>query len=213
MRYEAIAELRPERDVLRCLLESPEAKQSLIAHQGALGIGAYDAALFVGSLWFYRVEDRDRGAPLAPDWSGWCPQAEEFRALAPNIPDEAFPLLGLDCFHVGRTKALEDADVNDESFYGRGIGSELLRTACAWAAERDYRSVVGASGIDVFPEFNNWAGKLPLKVYLRNGFDVLVHLDARADIPGHLRAEAQHIEQTKLARAGVIKRIRREAGA
>ena len=49
MQYEAIAELRPERDVLRCLPESDDAKRALIAHQGALGIGAYDDGLFVGS--------------------------------------------------------------------------------------------------------------------------------------------------------------------
>lgn len=37
------------------------------------------------------------------------------------------------------------------------------------------------------PEFNNWAGMLPLKVYLRQGFQILHTVDATESIPGHLR--------------------------
>jgi hypothetical protein len=45
MRYEPVEEIRSERDVLRCLPESDEDKQSLLAFQGAFGIAAYDIVL------------------------------------------------------------------------------------------------------------------------------------------------------------------------
>lgn len=209
MQYRAIAELRPDRDVLRCLPDSVDAKRSLIAHQGALGIGAYHNGLFVGSLWFYRVEDPASGCPLAPIWSGWHSDSDGFRRLSPEIPACALPFLGLDCFHVGRTKALAARDVNDESYYRRGIGTGLLTAALAWAAQRDYRSVIAGSGMDAFPAYNNWAGTLPLKVYLRNGFDVLKPGDAPSAVPGHLRKAAEVIEQDRLDMATMIRTIKR----
>ena len=209
MQYRPIAELRPDRDVLRCLPESVDAKQSLVAHQGALGIGAYDDGLFVGSLWFYRLEDPASGCPLAPIWSGWHGDSDEFRRLSPEIPAHALPVLGLDCFHVGRTKALEAQDVNDEFYSRRGSGTGLLTAALAWATQRDYRSVIAGSGMDAFPEYNNWAGTLPLKVYLRNGFDVLVPRDAWGAVPGHLRKQPEAIEQDKLRLATMIRMIKR----
>ena len=101
--------------------------------------------------------------------------------------DVALPFLGLSCFHVGRTKALESEDKNDELYYGKGIGSGLLAAAVEWATQRDYMGIVTTSGIDEFPEFNNWAGMLPLKVYLRQGFDILLNVDATKSIPGHLQ--------------------------
>ena len=50
MQYAAIDSVTPDRDVLRCLPESREEKQQLLDYQGALGIGAYDNGVFVGSL-------------------------------------------------------------------------------------------------------------------------------------------------------------------
>ncbi len=208
MRYEPIAELRPERDVLRCLAESDDAKSALVAHQGALGIGAYDGELFVGSQWFYRVESRDAGCPHAPDHvPDLSPNEFKRQSVALGIQDDAFPLLVLNCIHVGRTKALEDTDQNDTSYLKRGIGTHLLTAACNWAGERDYRAVLTTTGMDGFPEYNVWAGRLPLRVYLRNGFTTLANRDAIAEIPGHLRGEADGIDPTTLAMADVIKRI------
>ena len=88
---------------------------------------------------------------------------------------------------MGRTKTLEPEDRNDESYYGRGIGTNLLLAAVQWAAERDYNAIVTMSGIDEFPEYNIWGGMLPLKVYLRRGFDILCPVDATESVPGHLR--------------------------
>lgn len=209
MQYEPITELRPERDVLRCLAGPNDAKRALIAHQGALGIGAYDDGLFVGSQWFYRIETRDAGCPLAPRHvPDIQPETFKRRSVALGIPDDAFPLLVLDCLHVGRTKALEETDQNDTSYFRRGIGTQLLTAACAWATERDYRSVLTTSGMNGFPEYNVWAGRLPLKVYLRNGFTVLVSRDPEDEIPGHLRGQAKGIDRAKLAIADVIKGLK-----
>jgi hypothetical protein len=112
--------------------------------------------------------------------------------------------LGLSCFHVGRTKATEASDRNDTSYYRCGIGTALLKRGLDWASKRDYRSVVAISGIDAFPAYNNWAGTLPLKVYLRVGFNVLARLDAQSAVPGHLAARAAEIESSNLQMAAVI---------
>lgn len=206
IQYGAITGLHPERDVLRCLPESDKVKQSLITHQDALGIGAYEDGIFVGSLWFYRIEGR-KGSPYAPPWSGWNCESESFKQLIWEVPDSAFPLLGLDCFHVGRTKALEEEDLNDESYYRRGIGSGLLKACIAWAEQRDYKSLVAASGMDALPEFNIWAGRLPMKTYLSHDFDVFWDLDTQAAIPGHLNNTTKSIKNDKLKLAMMIKII------
>jgi GNAT superfamily N-acetyltransferase len=196
MQYAAIDSVSPDRDVLRCLPESLEEKQELLDYQGAFGMGAYDNDAFVGSLWFYRIEDRGFGSPVAPPWSGWRRENEDPRLALSELNVQP-PFLGLSCFHVGRTKALESKDRNDETYYGKGIGSGLLATAVEWAAQRDYMAIVTTTGIDAFPEFNNWAGMLPLKVYLRQGFDILHAVDATESIPGHLRKLAPACQLTQ----------------
>jgi len=205
MEYRPVNTVNPDRDVLRCLPESLDQKQQLLDYQEAFGIGAYDGGAFVGSLWFYRIQEKGLGSPLAPSWSGWCRGSEDPR-LSLQTLDVEVPLLGLSCFHVGRTKELEAEDRNDESYYGRGIGSGLLAAALKWASEHDYRSVVTTSGIDQFPEFNNWAGMLPLKVYLRNGFHILRKLDTSESIPGHLQDSTPNPREHQLVQAIVGKR-------
>lgn len=186
MRYAPVDCMNSERDVLRCLPESLEQKQALLDSQEALGIGCYDGETFVGSVWFYRIEDRGLGSPLAPPWSGWARGSEDARLDLSQLPVE-LPFLGLSCFHVGRTKALESEDRNDPSYFGKGIGTGLLSAAVQWASQRDYRAIVAMSGIDAFAEFNNWAGTLPLKVYQRQRFNILHSVDAAASLPGHLQ--------------------------
>ncbi len=204
MEYAAIDSVNLDRDVLRCLPELLEEKHALLDYQAAFGIGAYDNDTFVGSLWFYRIEDKGLGSPVAPPWSGWRRGSEGARLALPEL-DVELPFLGLSCFHVGRTKALESEDKNDESYYGKGIGSGLLAAAVEWAAQRDYMAIVTTSGIDGFPEFNNWAGMLPLKVYLRQGFDVLHTVDRAESIPGHLQ---ELTPECQLTQAVVRKRIK-----
>ncbi len=206
MQYTPVDSVNPVRDVLRCLPESLEEKQQLLEYQRALGIAAYDKGTFVGSLWFYRIEDKGLGSPLAPPWSGWRRGSKEAHLTLQTLDIEV-PLLGLSCYHVGRTKELEQKDRNDESYYGRGIGSGLLASSLKWAIENDYKAVVTTSGIDDFPEFNNWAGMLPLKVYLRNGFEILRNLDTSKTIPGHLRELIPNPQEHHLVQAIVGKRI------
>ncbi|GEM_PF-4974432 len=210
MHYKPIDLLNPDRDILRCLPESLEEKQRLLDYQGALGIGAYDNAAFVGSLWFYRIDKKGLGNPFAPPWSGWQRGNEDPKLTLQEL-NVKVPLLGLSCYHVGRTKELEPEDRNDESYYGKGIGSGLLVRALEWAVEQDYMAVIAISGIDDFPEFNNWAGMLPLKVYLRNGFEVLRHIDANESIPGHLRELIPNSQKHQLAQSIVGKRIHNKA--
>ena len=186
MEYVPISSVNSDRDVLRCLPESLEEKRALLDYQAAFGIGAYDSGIFVGSLWFYRIEDKGLGSPVAPPWSGWQRKGEITRLILPRL-DVELPILALSSFHVGRTKALEAEDRNDESYYGRGVGSGLLETAVEWATQRDYMAIVTTSGIDEFPEFNNWAGALPQKVYCKQGFSILHSLEATMSIPSHLQ--------------------------
>ena len=207
MEYTPIDSVNPDQDVLRCLSPDTEQRQRLLEYQGAFGIGAYDNGVFVGSLWFYRVENLELGNPFAPTWSGWCHSAEDYARFAPQKLPVAAPLLGLSCFHVGRTKQLEAVDKNDESYYGKGIGSGLLAAAVKWAAGRDYRWIMATSGIDAFPEFNCWAGLLPLKAFLRNGFVALRPLNATQTIPGHLQDLASHHSPQELVHAVVGKRM------
>lgn len=54
---------------LRCLPDGGSLEFCL-GDQGAIGTGAWDDDLFVGSLWFYRLDD-DLTNPHAPPWSGY----------------------------------------------------------------------------------------------------------------------------------------------
>jgi hypothetical protein len=207
VQYLPIESVNTDRDVLRCLPESLEQKQQILSHQGAFGLGAYEQRRFVGSLWFYRIEDLSQASPHAPPWSAWHRGAGEYNAISRRMQVGSLPTLGLSCFHVGRTKESESTDQNDRLYFGRGIGTGLLTAALAWAQSRDYRSVLSVSGIDSFPEFNIWAGTLPLKVYLRCGFGVLQHMDPDKSIPGHLRSHLGESGSKHCVQAFVIRRI------
>ena len=98
--YQAITKIDPERDVLRCLPETLEGKQALLNFQGALGIGSYENELFMGSVWFYRMEDNP-SCPYTPEWSEWHKASAGFLQLNSLLSMQAYPLLGLGCFHVG----------------------------------------------------------------------------------------------------------------
>ena len=139
MEYAPIDSANPDRDVFRCLPESLDEKRALLDYQDALGIGVYDSDIFIGSLWFYRIEDKGLGSPVAPPWSGWRRGSESARLALPKL-DAELPFLGLSCFHVGRTKALESEDKNDESYYDKGIGSGLLAAAVVWAVQQPFFS-------------------------------------------------------------------------
>jgi hypothetical protein len=187
MRYEVLGEIRPERDVLRCLPDSDADKQSILEYQSCFGIAAYDSDTFVGSLWFYRIVNKELACPPAPPWSGWSKESDLYPQISEAVASDLYPILGLSCFHVGRTKALQAKDRNDESYYGVGIGTGLLEAAAEWASARDYGSMVGCAGMGGSHDFNNWAGWLPMKVYSKHDFVTLFPLDCSAMVPGHLK--------------------------
>lgn len=65
------------------------------------------------------------------------------------------------------------------------------------------------SGIDEFPEYNNWAGNLPLKVYIKNGFEILDTIDGNKNVPDHLQSEARKYNPNNFKQSVVIRRINR----
>lgn len=205
--YKAITSIEPERDVLRCLPELFAERMNLLSFQKCFGIGAYNDGSFVGSLWFYAINDPSIGNPYAPDWTGLKLGSEEYLSLISKLSMNDFPTICLRCFHVGRTKQTETTDKNDESYYGKGIGTGLLRTAIKWAKVNSYKSIITKSGLDGFDEFNNWAGSLPLKTYVRNGFEIISQDDWNKVVPGHLKESANKYETNKYIHATIIHRL------
>ena len=60
---------------LRCLPDGGNLEYCL-AYQDAIGIGAWDDDLFVGSLWFYKLDD-ELINPYNPPWGGYNKANEE----------------------------------------------------------------------------------------------------------------------------------------
>jgi len=154
---------------LRCQPDGGSLEFNL-RHQEAIGIGAWDDELFVGSLWFYRLDDNLTN-PYAPAWVGYRRGNEEHlqrrKADAGLSPG---PVLGLDCVHVGRLIDNGPDGTPAKEYLGKGIGTKLLEGAVSFARERDYVGVIGGGGTDRVRSYNNWAGTLPTKVFVRQGF-------------------------------------------
>lgn len=112
---------------------------------------------------------------------------------------------------MGRTKEYENKDRNDDSYFGKGIGAGLLESAIRWASENNYKSIISDSGIDSFPEYNNWSGKLPLKVFTKQGFQILETISATDIIPGHLKLGNVKLNENNTYFTTVIKKINRES--
>jgi GNAT superfamily N-acetyltransferase len=113
--------------------------------------------------------------------------------------------LGLDCFHVGRTKALESENRNDENYFRKGIGTNLIENAIFWAQTHEIKTVIAYAGIDSFPEFNLWSGRLPLKVYMQHAFQVIHSQEAIQNIPGHLQDLSSAADSAKM-KMGIVAR-------
>ena len=204
--YEPITEIRPDRDVLRCLPESAAEKQALLEKQAAFGIGAFEDGIFVGSVWFYWIAAAD-SISAAPEWSGWHQNAAGFAQVRAKLARQAYPILGLDCFHVGRTKAFESENRNDENYFRKGIGTNLLENAIFWAQTHEIKTVIAYSGIDSFPEFNLWSGRLPLKVYIQHAFQVFHSQEAIQNIPWHLQDFLPAADSAKMKMAIVARTL------
>jgi GNAT superfamily N-acetyltransferase len=154
---------------LRCLPDGGSLEFCL-RDQGAIGIGAWDDDLFVGSLWFYRLDD-DLTNPYAPPWVGYNRANRESlaeRKARSNLASG--PFLGLDCVHVGRLIENGPDGTPEPRYLGRGIGTRLLEAAIAFAKEHGYAAVLHGGGPDRIQSYNHWAGSLPARVPLRHGF-------------------------------------------
>jgi len=156
---------------LRCLPDGGSLEFCL-ADQEAIGIGAWDDDLFVGSLWFYKLDD-DLINPYTPPWGGYNKANEQnLRERRAESGLGSGPFLGLDCFHVGRLIENGPAGAPDPKYLGQGIGTRLLEGAIAFAGEHGYAAILGGGGADRINRYNHWAGSLPTKVYSRHGFTI-----------------------------------------
>ncbi|MGA2265993.1 MAG: GNAT family N-acetyltransferase [Phycisphaerae bacterium] len=162
---------------LRCLPDGGNL-ETLLREQQVIGAAAWDGdesdseKTFVGSLWFYRVPIPQLLNKHAPAWSGYGQEgpglAAQRGALAgANISGHA---LGLSCFHVGRLLAGGAFGEPDPRYLGKGIGTRLLLAAIDHARRGGYRAILAGGGPDNVHSFNRWAGMMPAKVFLRNGF-------------------------------------------
>ncbi len=154
---------------LRCLPDGGSLEFCL-GYQGAIGIGAWNDDLFVGSLWFYKLDD-DFTSRYAPPWCGYnkanAASLQERKARSDLAPG---PFLGLDCIHVGRLIENGPDCAPDQRFLGTGIGTRLLEGAITFAKENGYAAILGRGGADWIRSYNHWAGSLPGRVLSRHGF-------------------------------------------
>jgi len=154
---------------LRCLPDGGSLGFCL-RDQGAIGIGAWDDDLFVGSLWFYKLDD-DLTNRYAPPWVGYSKaNTESLKERKARSGLAAGPFLGLDCVHVARLIENGPDGEPDPRYLGKGIGTRLLEGAIAYAKENGYQAILWGGGADRIRSYNHWAGSLPGRVPLRHGF-------------------------------------------
>ena len=171
--------------------ENRQTQVRLLQRQEILGIGAWEGAMCVGQLHCYRVtlpqyDDSDfpgygRSRPVS--WPlGWPLLAAKDKGL--NFDR---PVWGHGCFHVGFTPGARRAD---PAYFGRGIGTAMLRRSVQWARDHDYAAVIAHGGTKAAPAYNVWMGCLPWTTYEAMGFTCAATEEDGRQLPWWAKGEA-----------------------
>ena len=154
---------------LRCLPDGGSI-ETLFVEQGTVGTAAWEGVKCVGTCWFYVIEGPEFYNRMAPSWSGWTKTDRIPRVIKGKSEYAGGRFLGLNCIHVGRTTDNYKSMAGDSAYHKKGIGTKLVVAATEYAKHLDLDGVFAPCGTDEIESFNNWAGGLPQRAYLRMGF-------------------------------------------
>ena len=171
--------------------ENRQIQMRLLEQQEILGIGAWEGTICVGQLHCYRVDlpeydDRNfpgygRDRPVS--WPlGWPLLAAKEKGLSFDRPVWAHA-----CFHVGFTPKVQRAE---PKYFGRGIGTAMLRVSVQWARDHDYPAVIAQGGPKVVAGYNVWMGCLPWTTYAAFGFESVAMEEDGLQLPWWAQGEA-----------------------
>jgi len=172
--------------------ENRQTQIRLLELQEILGFGAWEGDDCVGQLHCYSVtlpqwDDSNfpgygRANPVS--WPlGWPLLAAKEKGLKFDKPVWAHA-----CFHVGWTLGSPSAD---PKYFGRGIGTEMLKASIQWAREHDYAGIIAHGGTKVAPAYNVWMGCLPWTTYASIGFQCVAMEEDGKGLPWWTKNEEQ----------------------
>jgi GNAT superfamily N-acetyltransferase len=90
----------------------------------------------------------------------------DFQGQAPDLPEKT---LSLFCYHVGQT---DHSQARDSRYFGKGIGSRLLKETLQWSKEAGFEAVI-AKGCPGVRSIIEYMGGMPSQVYLGQGFKIV----------------------------------------
>lgn len=172
--------------------ENRQAQMRLLESQEILGFGAWEEDTCVGLLHCYSVtlpqwDDSNfpgYGRTNLVSWPlGWPLLAAKEKGLEFDKP-----VWGHACFHVGWTLGAPHAD---PKYFGRGIGTALLKISVQWAREHDYAGIIAHGGTKVAPAYNVWMGCLPWTTYASMGFECIAMEEDGKQLPWWTKNEEQ----------------------
>jgi GNAT superfamily N-acetyltransferase len=139
---------------------SPQEVLERIRTCGASAMLAYEGEQHVGQLQFRPYVPGTRSPDSLNDPLYWA----DFGDHVPQLPERTMALF---CYHVGQ---LDDTDVRDPRYFGRGIGTRLLDETLAWMGKTGWDAVV-AKAVPPFGALLRFMGGVPAAVYTARGFD------------------------------------------
>ena len=140
---------------------SPEEVLMRVKEIGSSAMLAFDGDQHVGQLQFRPFDENCASPSGLFDPLYWM----DFQGHAPKLPDRA---LALFCYHVGQ---LDDTDVRDPGYFGRGIGTQLLDETIAWMTSAGFSNLV-AKGLSDHRPVIEYMGGMPTAIYTSRGFTV-----------------------------------------
>ena len=167
-----VIEVRPirrdelDRVLLRCLPDGNRIEK-MFKTQGTIGIGAWEGDNCIAQLHCYRLILPHGSDDLWPAWT----RPSYVDGLLEGRLGISGPVWCHACFHVGRSiESFSRSDEPDSRYFGRGIGTALVRASIQWARENDYQAVIAPGTPDGLFSFSTLAGGLPWTTYRKLGF-------------------------------------------
>jgi len=156
-----------------CHWQSADHVRNYQEKQGIASMLAFQGQRCVGQLY---LQEYDPAFRDPKGWIGHRPFAD-FQIAEPLGLNGRFLTLG--CYHVGWRPDWS----KDESLWGRGIGTALLRAVITWYHEQHAIDGLMSWGLVAGShELLQWMGQMPHTVYRRFGFQVIKALhDPRID--------------------------------